>query len=154
MELTLRPNKAVFNEILTKQAMNIIANLEPVVISVVDQYVSKLKSAMGGINTAGWMPLTKGDSKFWHETGGLENAIAVAFQVTTTGISIVAGIAPDSPHYDKAVWNEFGFYPQDSDRLIRRPLFEPLAELQVIELNALIRKNFSGQKLHLDMRFM
>jgi hypothetical protein len=160
MDLILRPNKPVLAQVLREQALNLVMQMEPTITSAIDMYVKDLHSIIGGISSNSsaevlgvmWKPLQKKGKTFWFETGEVENAIAVGYKVTATGVQVIAGVSPDSPAYDKTLWNEFGFYPHDSDRLIRRPVFEPLATEQVRELNNLIKKSFSKLKVTIQLK--
>lgn len=125
----------------------VIAKLEPVVKGVVEEYIAELEAHMGTIPGAtaykdeevSWAPLSiqpdKPRQKFWYETGETANAVIVNMRVSEKGISVFAGIPKTSKAFDKALWNELGFMPQDGDHLVRRPLFIPLAESHIEELN-------------------
>ncbi len=105
----------------------------------VDNYLDDLQKHMGRISgrrdyvdgNISWKALDEESledgPKFWYESGAVKQAITVNMQIRGNRAQAFVGIRENSPVYEKALWNELGFTPEDGDRLIRRPLFFPLS---------------------------
>jgi hypothetical protein len=156
-------NKDVFAGVINKGVSQIAEHLEADVMILIDEYMENLHEAIGTIPGnaptimagSNWTALSMpyGRSKnFWYESGELDGCIAVMLNETPTGMNVVAGVPADSPAYMEAIWNEFGFYPRNSHKLIRRPLFVPLAEELVVKLNEILQERYSNIKLTIRLK--
>lgn len=142
---------------------HVISKLEAIIKDVVEEYITELEQHMGSIPGAAayrdehvaWAPLElepdETGHKFWYETGETARAVVVNIRVSKGSITVFAGIPSSSHAYDKALWNELGFMPQDGDHLIRRPLFIPVAEAHSEELRRRITEYVKTTKLRVSV---
>lgn len=155
--------KGSTNSLLESVRKQVTAKVEDIVKSVVEEYISELEQHMGNIPGASaykdehvaWAPLElepeEVGHKFWYETGETARAVVVNIRVTEKGVRIFAGIPSTSHAYEKALWNELGFTPQDGDHLIRRPLFIPVAEAHSEELRKRITDYVKTTKIRVSV---
>ena len=145
---------------LVKQVRpQIIARLEALVQSAVDAYLQDLTRHMGGIIGSGpyqdgkvsWDALEETQLKeaprFWVESGKARSSVTVNIKVSDTEINAFVGISEGAEGYEEVLWNELGFTPENGDKLIRRPLFIPLAETHKVELQNKINNQIRGSKI-------
>lgn len=155
--------KGSTRSLLESVRKQVTAKVEGIVKSVIEEYITELEQHMGSIPGAAayrdelvsWAPLSlKPDEtghKFWYETGETARAVVVNIRVSEKGVRIFAGIPSSSHAYDKALWNELGFTPQDGDHLIRRPLFIPVAEAHTEELRKRISDYVKSTKIRVSV---
>lgn len=113
-----------------------------IVKETVNEYLQEVRAHMGTIsgetphseNGIAWEELSHdaladGSTNFWLESGALKNSLIASVTVTAEGlIRVFAGVPRSSEHFDEALWNELGFHPHNSDKLLRRSLLLPLAD--------------------------
>lgn len=124
----------------------IITAVTEVLTKSIDGYISELMARMGSIpggsvytdKAVRWQALDeeslKEEGTFWYESGGVSESLVMGIQVNGSTVKAFAGIPKTSEHYLKALWNELGFSTSDG-KLVRRPLFIPLAEIHLAEVN-------------------
>lgn len=156
--VNISPEK--FNKRIKPQLM---AKVEALVVARVNAYIADLESHMGtihgGVNhnegRIHWDALdeeTLEDSpKFWFQSGKAKNAIVVNLAVSGNKISAFVGVMSNSSAYKEVLWNEFGFTPEDGDKLIRRPLFIPLADFHKKELQEQINQTLRSQPITVEL---
>lgn len=124
--------------------------------STVNSYLEDLKIAMGSTNSKyGWMPLIEAedqDDKFWFKTGKTEQELYVSISIEGNKIKAKAGLPSSSERYQIALWNEFGWHAGTKGKLVKRPLFIPLAEQHVAELNTKLSNIIKNRKLHIRIK--
>lgn len=133
--------------------------LERAVQLQVDMYLTDLEKHMGFIHGAKpysdeavhWDALDaetlESSPKFWYESGKAKRSIAVNMKVEGNQVSAFVGISEGSEGYQEVLWNELGFTPKNGDKLIRRPLFLPLAEVHKAELQESVRAAMSNMQV-------
>ena len=123
----------------------IMSQLESAIQSQVDAYLKDLENHMGihgasayADSKVRWDALDESQleeaPRFWVESGAARRSIAVNMKVSDNSISAFVGVSAGSEGYQEVLWNELGFTPANGDKLIRRPLFIPLAEAHKAEL--------------------
>lgn len=137
------------------------AKAEEVVTNAINNYVADLEAHMGSISGASgysegkirWSPLSpeslEKEDSFWYESGKIRNSLVVNIETNGGRISASLAIA-DKEAYNEYLWNELGF-TADSGKLIRRPLFIPLAEEHLGNIREQILKELAGIKLEVRM---
>jgi len=139
----------------------VIRLMESVVRQTVDAYLRDLSQHMGGI--MGDKPYSDGEvhwdaldqeqledhPRFWIESGKAKRSITANIKTTANSIDAFVGISEGSEGYQEVLWNELGFTPENGDKLIRRPLFIPLAETHLEELKKRIRESMSSQVINI-----
>jgi hypothetical protein len=116
--------------------------------NTINEYIEELEMSMGVTSPKlGWAPLHEGDTKFWYKTGAVASHIIASIKIEKNHIHAVAGLPSNVPGYKEAIWNEFGWTPHGTNKLVKRPLFIPLAEIHLRELNLRLRTKFSRIKL-------
>jgi hypothetical protein len=121
--------------------------------NTMNEYIENLEMYMGVTSPKlGWAPLHEGDTKFWYKTGTLREHLVSKITIEKNRIHVVAGVPHGAPGYQEALWNEFGWTPHGTSKVVRRPLFIPLAEEQLKELNALLQQKFSRLKLNIRIK--
>lgn len=142
-----------------EQALNkAVVQALPLVQETIDKYLFDLEAHIGkipgtGSSDLGWKPLdedTEAGHRFWYETGAVAKHIVSSVSIVDNKIIAVAGLPSSAPGYQEAIWNEFGWMPHGTSKLVRRALFIPLAEVHIRELNELLKRKFS--KLTLQIR--
>jgi len=113
------------------------AGLLKVAKQVAVEYEAELKRRIGSPSK------DSGDQKLWHESGELEGEITVTVELINGQIRLFVGVLKSSATYDKALWNEFGFHNSDG-KVVRRPLFTPLAEKYTAELAQRVKEAFNA----------
>lgn len=136
--------QAVLQQVL-QQAVSLVQ-------TTVDNYLADLESHIGVTSSnLPWAPLEpdkEQDGRFWYETGAVAENLVVKVTVENGRIRAVAGLPSSAPGYQEAIWNEFGWMPQNSTKLVRRALFVPLAEHHIDTLNTTLSERFSNLKLN------
>ena len=121
--------------------------------NTINSYIAELEASMGVTSPKlGWAPLHEGDDKFWYKTGTVASHITASIHISKNHIHAVAGLPGHAPGYQEALWNEFGWTPHGTHKVVRRPLFVPLAEMQLRDLNDRLHKQFSTMKLKIRIR--
>ena len=124
--------------------------------NTVNSYLDDLKSSMGATSGKyGWAPLVEADEqddKFWFKTGKTEQELYVAVSVKDNKITAKAGLPSSSDRYQIAIWNEFGWHVGSVGKLVKRPLFIPLADQHLAELNVKLANIVNGKKLHIRIK--
>lgn len=119
----------------------------------VDAYLMDLEAHIGVTSSElPWAPLEPDkdqDGKFWYETGAVAENLIVRVTMENGRIHAVAGLPSTAAGYQEALWNEFGWTPRNSAKLVRRALFVPLAEHHISELNKTLNERFSRLKLNI-----
>ena len=145
--------------LLKKVRPQIMARIESVVRSTVDSYIADLERHMGGIHGASpysdgkvsWDALDETQLKeaprFWVESGKAKRSVSVNVKLTDRSIKAFVGISEGAEGYQEVLWNELGFTPENGDKLIRRPLFLPLAEAHKAELQQRLNSLISSYKI-------
>jgi hypothetical protein len=126
----------------------------------INAYLSDLEQHIGKIpsNTSsdlGWEPLdneTEAGHRFWYKTGAVANSIVSKVTIEKDRIRVVAGLPRGAPGYQEALWNEFGWSPHNSSKVVRRALFVPLAEHHLLELNVKLKETFAKMKLNIKVK--
>ena len=122
----------------------------------INNYLEDLKASMGSTSSKyGWMPLIEAedqDDKFWFKTGKTEQELYVSLKVEGNKIIAKAGLPSSSERYQVALWNEFGWHTGTKGKLVKRPLFIPLAEQHIAELNTKLSNLIKSKKLHIRIR--
>jgi hypothetical protein len=132
----------------------IMSQLESAVQTQVDAYLKDLENHMGihggsayADGKVRWDALDETQLKeaprFWVESGKARRSVSVNMKVSNNTISAFVGVSSGSEGYQEVLWNELGFTPQNGDKLIRRPLFIPLADAHKAELQKKIRNLMS-----------
>lgn len=138
-------------EIALQQALQQAAILAQ---NTINDYIEELENYMGVTSPKlGWAPLHEGDDKFWYKTGAVAQHITASISIDKNRVHAVAGLPSSAPGYKEAIWNEFGWTPHGTSKIVRRALFIPLAEVQLIELNSELRNKFSKMKLNIRIKF-
>lgn len=142
----------------------IMAQLERVVQQQVNAYLNDLEKHMGGIEgsrayTDGavrWDALDetqlKEAPKFWIESGKAKRSISVNLKVEGSRINAFVGVSEGSEGYQEVLWNELGFTPENGDKLIRRPLFIPLAETHMAELRETLLSTLQNTSINVSIK--
>lgn len=148
---------------LEKARPKVLKLIESTVRDVVDGYIKELEEHIGTIpgvadytdTEVSWSRLDLDadelNRKFWYRTGGVAKSVVVNLRVSNEGVKVFAGIPKGSAHYNKALWNELGFVPQDGDELIRRPVFIPLSDEHMQELMRRLRELTKNMKLQVTV---
>jgi hypothetical protein len=145
---------------MEKILQGVLLQTVPIVQQTVNNYLKDLEARIGKIpGTSGfsdvdlrWEPLdedTESGHRFWYETGAVATHIIAKVVVDKNIIKAVVGLPKGAPGYREALWNEFGWTPHNSSRVVRRALFVPLAEHNLRELNVLLQQRFSKLKLRI-----
>lgn len=121
----------------------------------VNNYLLDLEKHIGkipgtGSSDLGWQPLdpdTEAGHKFWYETGAVAQHIISKVIIKGDRIIAIAGLPEGAPGYQEALWNEFGWSPHGTSKVVRRALFIPLAEHHLRELNEQLAQKFSNIKV-------
>lgn len=136
---------------LEKVIHNALLKVTDMAQDTINNYLEELSIYMGVSSPKlGWAPLTPGDDKFWYKTGNVANHIMSKITIEKNRIHVVAGLPSGSPGYQEALWNEFGWTPHGTSKVVRRALFMPLAEQHLKELNEKLHDKFS--KIRLNIR--
>ncbi len=149
---------------LLKQILpEILPKVEALVTAEIDAYLDDVAAHMGLVYggsdyTDGrikWEALDtetlERSPRFWYDSGQAKQAVTVGMQVTDNGIQAFVGIASTSSAYDQALWNELGFTPHNSDHLIRRPLFLPLADEHKSALQEKMKRALSRMTINISV---
>lgn len=123
----------------------------------INNYLMDLERHIGkipgtGSSDLGWQPLdpdTEPGHKFWYKTGTVASHIESRIQISGNRILAVAGLPEGAPGYQEALWNEFGWTPHGTSKIVRRALFIPLAEFHLRELNEQLAQKFANVKLNI-----
>lgn len=148
MDIVIR-SRIIGDKTAIKQQVLTLAmsKIQAVVIQEAEAYLLDLQKHMGVIEGSGpysdkavrWSALDKEslekEATFWYESGAAKKALVIKISTDGNRITAFTGIQKGSSAYDEVLWNELGFTPGNSDRLIRRPLFFPLADVHKAELN-------------------
>mgnify|MGYP005838949967 CR=1 FL=1 len=157
---SIPPNKV--ESAMKKAHAKALTTIKGLVDDTVNNYLTELGEHMGVIpgdsaHVEGgvvWKKLDEysleKDRTFWYESGEAKDEIIVAVTSSGDSISAFAGIPSSSPAYQKVLWNEFGFTTK-SGELIRRPLFEPLAEEHKQQLNERLGAMMRTLKLKIEV---
>jgi hypothetical protein len=133
----------------------VMQQLTELVNQTIDAYLEDLQSHMGTIEGSSayaqknlrWAPLDEEtleeSPKFWYESGKAKKAIIVNMKFDSNGFQAFVGIPESSEAFQEVVWNELGFTPENGDKLVRRPLFLPLADIHKKELQSKIRSTIA-----------
>lgn len=126
----------------------------PIVQEAINKYLEDLEMHIGKASSdLGWSPLKDTtDRKYWYETGAVASHIVSRISIEGNRILAVAGLPQSAPGYKEALWNEFGWSPHGTTKVVRRALFIPLAEYNVRELNVLLKKRFATMKLNIKVK--
>lgn len=147
------------NSIAKRVRAQVLTRIESLVQTAVDSYIGDLEKHMGGIHGASpyadgkvsWDALEdtqlKEAPRFWVESGKAKQSISVNLKVSDSSVSAFVGISAGAPGYQEALWNELGFTPANGDKLIRRPLFIPLAETHRAELQSKLTTMLAGTRI-------
>lgn len=150
-------------KIIERVKPQILQQIEGLVQEAVNAYLDELAEHMGNIPgtssytdaDVSWQPLDeetlKTDPKFWYKTGRAAKSIVVNMSVTGDRIRAFAGIPSSSDAIQEVLWNELGFTPSNGDKLVRRPLFIPVAERQLAELNTKLRETLRNARLRVEI---
>ena len=142
----------------------IMGQLETIIQQQVDSYLNDLESHMGSIDgsraytdtAVRWDALDETQLKeaprFWIESGKARRSISVNMKVEGTKISAFVGVSEGSEGYQEVLWNELGFTPQNGDKLIRRPLFIPLAETHKAELRNTLQRTLQNTSIKVNLK--
>ena len=142
----------------------LLGKVETLVQRSVDAYLKDLERHMGTIPGSGaytdtvvrWDALDetqlKQAPKFWVESGKAKRSISVNIQMDSNSIHAFVGISEGSEGYQEVLWNELGFTPENGDKLIRRPLFIPLADLHKAELQEQLRSLIGRQRIEVKIK--
>lgn len=151
------------NELAKKVKAKVLAQIEAIVQLQVNAYLADLESHMGviqggsshtekGIN---WQALDKETLQegplFWYKSGAAKNSIVVNLRVNREKIEVFVGVPSSSSAYQDVLWNELGFTPQNGDHLVRRPLFIPLADIHIKELQEKIYAELGKTKMTVEI---
>lgn len=140
----------------------VIMAVTEVLTKSIDNYISDLTARMGNIEgsvtytdkAVRWTALEedslKEENTFWYESGEVKNSLTMGVQVSNNTVRAFAGIPRTSDQYLKAIWNELGFSTSDG-KLVRRPLFIPLAELHLVEINKNLQVTLRQMKLEVKI---
>ena len=151
--------KALFRTVIPK----IMIKVESLVQKEIESYLKDLEKHMGTIpgaqgysdGSVSWEALdeeTLEDSpKFWYQTGAAKNSIVVNLKVSETSIQAFVGVMEGSKGYKETLWNELGFTPKNGNRLIRRPLFLPLADIHKAELKAKLQRILGNSTVYVEI---
>lgn len=143
-------NRAKIKLELEKAIQKALQQTTALAENTINNYLLDLERHIGGTTTdMGWQPLAEGDTKFWYETGAVASHIISKITIEKNRIHVVAGLPKGVPGYQEALWNEFGWTPHGTSKVIRRALFVPLAEYHIKELNTLLHEKFSKIKLNI-----
>lgn len=138
---------------MEKVLQNALSQATILAQDAMNAYIENLEEYMGVTSPKlGWAPLHEGDTKFWYKTGALRGHLVSKVTIEKNRIHVVAGIQSGAPGYQEAIWNEFGWTPHGTSKVVRRPLFIPLAEEQLRELNMLLKQKFSNMKLNIRVK--
>jgi hypothetical protein len=152
--------KAIFAKVKPK----IMLQLERLIQGQVDDYLNDLEKHMGSItgdkpfsdNAVHWDALDEKQleesPRFWIESGKAKRSVAVNLQVNDNSIKAFVGVSEGSEGYQDVLWNELGFTPKNGDKLIRRPLFIPLAELHIAELKGKIKGSMTKMTINVGIK--
>lgn len=158
MDVTIR--YAVRNpaEAIERAKPVILNRLVELVQQTVDEFLAELGGYIGSSGTADkvdgvvdWQALTPAegnDYKFWHESGELASEIVSGVVITDDGIRAFAGLPAEAASFQKALWNELGFTPNDGE-FTRRALFMPLSEIHQEELQNRLRSAFTNNVIRI-----
>lgn len=123
-------------------------------LSDLEQHIGKIPGESGYADTeVAWAPLDEEadtGQKFWYETGAVAKHIVSKVVVDGNRISAMAGLPSGAPGYQEALWNEFGWSPHGSSKVVKRALFTPLGEHHLAELNAMLVEKLS--KIRITIR--
>jgi hypothetical protein len=147
---------------IDKIMQGVLLQTIPIVQDTVNSYLRDLEQHIGKISGKSsisdegmrWEPLdedTESGHKFWYETGAVAKHIIAKMTVEKNRIIAVVGLPKGAPGYREALWNEFGWTPHNSSKVIRRALFVPLAEHNLRELNVLLQQRFAKLKLRIQV---
>lgn len=141
----------------------VMGQLEELVQAQVNAYLADLEKHMGPISGAtgysdgaiSWDALDedtlKESPKFWFESGKAKRSISVNIKLTANSITAFVGVSEGSEGYQEVLWNELGFTPENGDKLIRRALFVPLAEVHKAELQEKIYSAIGNATFHVEI---
>jgi len=138
----------------------VMVKVEAAISNQVDLYLMDLQRHMGGVH--GGSPYSDGKvrwdaldetqlkeaPRFWIESGKAKRSISVNMKVGPDSVRAFVGISEGAEGYQEVLWNELGFTPQNGDKLIRRPLFIPLAEAHIKELNQALQQTLQNTVIH------
>jgi hypothetical protein len=137
--------------------------LEGAIQKRVDLYVTDLERHMGGIHGGSaysdgkvkWDALDdtqlKEAPRFWIESGRAKRSVSVNMKVEGNSIQAFVGVSEGADGYQEVLWNELGFTPANGDKLIRRPLFIPLAEVHKKELEGELRTMLQSGSIQVEI---
>ena len=148
-------DKEAVRKQLEKAIQSTLAQAAVLAQDTINAYLLDLEQHIGkipGTNTSdlGWQPLDQHEDPghtFWYKTGNVASHIISTITIDKNRIHVVAGLPSGAPGYQEALWNEFGWTPHGTHRVVRRALFVPLAEHHLLELNAKLHEQFSKMKL-------
>lgn len=142
----------------------VMTRIESAVRNQVDAYLTDLERHMGGVHggrpykdgKVSWDALDetqlKEAPKFWIESGKAKRSISVNLQMEGNSINAFVGVSSGAEGYQEVLWNELGFTPQNGDKLIRRPLFIPLAEVHKAELQEKLRSMLQNTTIRMEIK--
>ena len=150
-------------KVIDKAKNDILAIAVQLVQETIDNYVNDLHSYMGleagetgySDREVSWAPLdleSDQDSKFWYESGTTAGNIVSKVVVDGNKIYAMAGLPSESEGYKEALWNEFGWSPHGSSKIVRRALFVPLSEYHLRELNILLQERIGTIKMKIRIK--
>lgn len=147
---------AIEKQILQQVLMQAV----PIAQQTINNYLTDLEQHIGkipatGASDLGWAPLdedTEPGHRFWYETGAVAKHIVSKVEIVGNSIVARAGLPAGADGYQEALWNEFGWSPHGTSKVVRRALFIPLAEHHLRELNALLKERFSTMKINLRIK--
>jgi hypothetical protein len=143
-------DKEAIRKQLEKAIQAALIQVTDIAQEAINDYLDELAVYMGVTSPKlGWAPLTPGDDKFWYKTGTVAEHIVSKITIEKNRVHVVAGLPSDAPGYQEALWNEFGWTPHGTSKVVRRALFTPLAEQHIKELNEKLYNKFSKMKLNI-----
>lgn len=150
----------VIKKILDNAVQQVLAQVTVVVQETISNYLSDLEQHIGKIPGTGssdlnWEPLdpdTEAGHTFWYKTGNVARHIIANVTVSNGRVHAFAGLPSDAPGYQEAIWNEFGWTPHGSHKVVRRALFIPLAEYHLRELNEILSTKFSNIPVNIRIK--
>lgn len=142
------------------------AILQEVILAVqetIDNYLLDLQGHIGidagasgfSDTEVSWAPLdleSAQDTRFWYETGSVAKHIISAVEVIGNKVHAMAGLPSSAEGYQEALWNEFGWTPSGTSKIVRRALFTPLSEHHLRELNTLLEQRVGSIKIKIRVK--
>lgn len=157
----IKGSPTAFSNLIRTQVM---PKLETAIQNQVDAYLNDLHRHMGSIpgdkaytdTKVRWDALDetqlKEAPKFWIESGKAKRSVSVNIKVEGNSIQAFVGVSEGAEGYQEVLWNELGFTPENGDKLIRRPLFIPLAEVHKIELQNKLKSMLGKSTINVEIK--